>query len=95
MFSQLRDARSGVRWLIFLFVYCFVVFQDRVSLFIPSCPGICRLLLASNSEIRLPLSPRGLELKVFTTTPSKTFYFVKQLGSSETEAWGSEGNISI
>jgi hypothetical protein len=41
------------------FVFWFLVFQDKVSLYSPGCPGTHFVdQVASNSEICLPLPPK-------------------------------------
>jgi hypothetical protein len=53
----------GFWFLIFLFVCLFLflllLFFDRVSLCSPGCPGTHSIRLALNSEILLPLPPKG------------------------------------
>lgn len=83
------SAGPAIRDCVFLFglfrlfiVYCFVVFQDRFH---------CLALAALELELQTlaGLKPRD-PTEVCSTTPSKAFYFVKRLGSSETEPWSSE-----
>jgi hypothetical protein len=64
----------------FVFVFCFVlfcfVFQDRVSLYIPGCPGTHSVEQAGLELRNLPASAsQVLGLKACATTPDNCFIF--------------------
>jgi hypothetical protein len=58
---------------IYLFIYLFLVFRDRVSPYSPGCPGT-HFVDQAGLELRNPpaSASRVLGLKVCTTTPGET-----------------------
>jgi hypothetical protein len=62
--------------LLFIYLFIFGFFRDRVSLYSPGCPGAHSVDQAGLELRNPPASASGvLGLKVCTTTPGLFFYF--------------------
>jgi hypothetical protein len=66
----------GILFLFLFFVFCYLFFQDRVSLYSPGCPGTHSVDQAGLELRNLPASAsRVLGLNACATTPGGYFYF--------------------
>jgi hypothetical protein len=71
-----------------LFIYLFLVFRDRISLFSPNCPGTHSVDQAGLELRNLPASAsQVLALKACATTArlSHQFYHIKSITDDATE----------